>query len=306
MHNLADCRIIMIQNALPKLLERSILYILKRDCPSMLEHHIDQAGFVPGKSTSRQLLRLRLSAEQAKKTRSPLTAVFLDIRKAFDTIPIKWLLKIAKIKAANLKSDSALSVVSLLERWYSTPMFVRTGREEDPVGISRAVKGVPQGGVLSPWLFNLGLDTLLCSLQEVQESHGIQTMAFADDLCILGKDEESLQKSIDLCENWIACWGGSFAPGKCESVNFVGSKHHCLGRVIDERGLAANRLSFEEAPLQSLFKPRKGLTTELLCQAEQSLNWSTILYSCEVFPLSEEDLKNFQRSSLPFAERGWA
>eukprot|EP00917_Polyrhabdina_sp_WS-2016_P030843 GHVP01065739.1.p2 GENE.GHVP01065739.1~~GHVP01065739.1.p2 ORF type:complete len:168 (-),score=28.55 GHVP01065739.1:1349-1852(-) len=167
-------------------------------------------------------------------------------------------------------------------------MLVRTGRSEETTEFSRAAKGVPQGGVLSPWLFNLGLDTLLFSLQEMQEHHEIQTFAFADDLCLLGSNEESLQKCIDVCENWIACWGGSFAPNKCEVMNFVGTNQlslqihgskitnstaaKYLGRVIDERGLAANRKHFDEAPLQALFKPRKGLTTDLLCQAEQALN----------------------------------
>eukprot|EP00917_Polyrhabdina_sp_WS-2016_P007910 GHVP01017700.1.p1 GENE.GHVP01017700.1~~GHVP01017700.1.p1 ORF type:complete len:611 (-),score=96.34 GHVP01017700.1:1993-3825(-) len=312
-NELKDSRIIMIQNALPKLLERTILYIMERDCPGMLQHHSDQAGFVKGKSTTRQLLRLRLNVDQAKRRREPFFAALLDIRKAFDTIPVKWLLEQARKRAVELGSPIANSVITLLENWYSTPMKIKDPNNDLSV---RVVKGVPQGGVLSPWLFNIGVDLLLQSLEEIHEESGTQTLAFADDLCLLGSKPESLQKLLNRCEAWISGWGGRFAPNKCEVINFVGVKNpqleihgqiikgtneegaKYLGRVINRRGLATPRDAFDDSPLISLFKPRKGLTTDLLCIAEEALNWSTILYGCEVFPMNLEELSVYQRHSL--------
>ena len=49
------------------------------------------------------------------------------------------------------------------------------------ITISRTIpKGAPQGGVLSPFLWNLVLDAIL---QKFDKTNDLQ--AFADDLCLL-------------------------------------------------------------------------------------------------------------------------
>lgn len=55
-------------------------------------------------------------------------------------------------------------------------------------------RGCPQGGVLSPILWNIVVDSLICTLN----STGYNTEGFADDLVILliGKFKETLNDAI--------------------------------------------------------------------------------------------------------------
>ena len=74
--------------------------------------------------------------------------------------------------------------------------------------IRTIAKGAPQGGVLSPFLWNLVLDELLSMFAK---THDLQ--AFADDLCliIIGKDynmtKQETKKRMDIIENWCSSSG---------------------------------------------------------------------------------------------------
>ncbi|NWX25049.1 PO21 protein, partial [Aegotheles bennettii] len=72
--------------------------------------------------------------------------------------------------------------------------------QSDPIGIRIGVK---QGDPMSPLLFNLALDPLLCKLEE--EGNGFQhcarkvtTMAFADDLVLLSASWDGMARNIEI------------------------------------------------------------------------------------------------------------
>ena len=77
--------------------------------------------------------------------------------------------------------------------------------QSDPIGIRIGVK---QGDPMSPILFNLSVDALLCKLEE--EGSGFQhcskhitAMAFADNLVLLSGSWEGMQKNIEVLEVFV-------------------------------------------------------------------------------------------------------
>eukprot|EP00917_Polyrhabdina_sp_WS-2016_P014894 GHVP01032524.1.p1 GENE.GHVP01032524.1~~GHVP01032524.1.p1 ORF type:complete len:249 (+),score=33.13 GHVP01032524.1:274-1020(+) len=75
-------------------------------------------------------------------------------------------------------------------------------------------RGVPQGGILSPWLFNLVIDELLNSLEINQFS--VDILAFADDICVGGSSAVKIQETVNFIEEWLESSGMELAKNKCE------------------------------------------------------------------------------------------
>ncbi|NWR95726.1 PO21 protein, partial [Furnarius figulus] len=72
--------------------------------------------------------------------------------------------------------------------------------------------GVKQGDPMSPLLFSLTLDPLLCKLEDCgkgyhQGGHTITAMAFADDLVLLSGSWEGMKKNIEILEAFCQLTG---------------------------------------------------------------------------------------------------
>lgn len=97
------------------------------------------------------------------------------------------------------------------------------------------LKGVTQGSPLSPSLFNLAINGTVKELteEEVSKEFGftlmpelpnISALAFADDIAILGKDEESTQELINITINSFMAIGLNINPSKSKIINICDGK----------------------------------------------------------------------------------
>jgi len=153
-------RPITLLSALGKTLERIIIVRLK--------HHLEnnelipetQAGFRKNRSTQDQLFRITQDITVAFQRDQRVLATFFDIEKAFDKLWIEGL--ILKLKdALGLKSGTIAIILSFL-----TDRFVkfRVGKTlSTPLNLKA---GTPQGSILSPTLFNIGVSDIPQSLNE--------------------------------------------------------------------------------------------------------------------------------------------
>ncbi|NXF00481.1 PO21 protein, partial [Menura novaehollandiae] len=88
--------------------------------------------------------------------------------------------------------------------------YLKTKKEQtDPIKI---LTGVKQGDPMSPLLFNLGLDPLLCKLESQGKGYHqgkirITAMAFADDLVLLGDSWEGMCKTSRFLETFCDLTG---------------------------------------------------------------------------------------------------
>ena len=86
--------------------------------------------------------------------------------------------------------------------------------------------GLKQGEVMSPLLFSLFIEDLELFLQDDQccglsiDDITFILMLFADDMLILGKDRDDLQKSLDRLEYYCNKWGLEVNTEKTKVVVF--------------------------------------------------------------------------------------
>lgn len=146
----------------------------------------NQFGFRQGKSTEDAILYLTSKVYKALDDNKPCISVFVDLKKAFDTVCHRKLIK--KMKQMGLRGSAINLIKSYLE---GRSQFVDIdGIQSD---IRTVACGVPQGTVLGPILFVAYINDLLKS-----NSAG-SVISFADDTVIHYVDDswEALKQKIE-------------------------------------------------------------------------------------------------------------
>ncbi|KAL1446330.1 hypothetical protein WDU94_005475 [Cyamophila willieti] len=206
-------RPISLSSFLLKTLERLVDWRLGENLLSRHPHHPNQHAYQSGKSTESALSDLLEKIEPALKTQEIAMAAFLDIEGAFD----------------NTSTDAIMESVAkaddTVKRWVEHFLLTRTIYAElfSCKKVILATRGCPQGGVLSPRLWNLVADGLLTELNEL----GFYTLGYADDFVIVvrGKDKttltELLQYALSIVERWCLRKGLRVNPLKTTLVPFT-------------------------------------------------------------------------------------
>ena len=169
-----------------------------------------QYGFLPGRSTTLQLLKYIDFCTGAIVNNKHVDSVYLDFSKAFDSVPHRRLL--GKLESYGIRGP--------LLGWIRDFLSDRTQRvvingecsASDPV-----VSGVPQGSVLGPLLFVIYINDLPDMLNS-------PCLMFADDSKVfrtINSDEDmaALQKDLEALEEWSRTWLLRFHPGKCKVIS---------------------------------------------------------------------------------------
>ena len=133
---------------------------------------------------------------------SPVYACYIDASKAFDKVNHWFLLN--KLLDRNLPK----CIVRLLMMWFSTQTFiVHWGSSySSAFGVTN---GVRQGGILSPFFFNIYVDHLSTHLSSVKtgcfiNGECMNHLFYADDAVLLAPTPGSLQELIDICNDFAS------------------------------------------------------------------------------------------------------
>ena len=180
-----------------------------------------QSGFLPGDSTTNQLLRFTDDIGKALDLGKEIMVIFCDISRAFDRVWHEGLLyKLEKI-----------GIHGNLLRWFRSYLSDRKqrvvigGHKSDILTIKA---GVPQGSILGPLLF-------LVFINDIVDEIACNIRLFADDtsLYIVVEDEYAtsaiLNSDVDIIHAWSQQWLVTFNPKKTQCMTIskkVIKPHH--------------------------------------------------------------------------------
>ena len=150
------------ENFRPVSLLTVISKIYERNMHDQLSDHLDTcfhpflAAFRKGFGCQSTLLRLLEDSRKALDNREYVCAILMDLSKAFDCLSHGLL--IAKLKAYGLSEE----VVKLLDS-YLEDRFQQIRLGAHISSWEKLFKGVPQGSILEPLLFNVIINDILSS-----------------------------------------------------------------------------------------------------------------------------------------------
>ncbi|KAL3696387.1 hypothetical protein R1sor_010463 [Riccia sorocarpa] len=193
----ASYRTIMVASIFAKLYGRILEGHLSRWCEEKGVRAPAQVGFRRDHSTLDHSLTLRVILEEAKRSKKPFYALFVDFSKAFDTVSRKLLGD--RLRSLQVPAELLAAITVLYEK-------VLVKIKADDLGIESTL-GVIQGCPLSPTLFGLLIDVLYEYIREHDEGFALGTQSvsvllFADDVVLIANSESQLHRLVRLLETF--------------------------------------------------------------------------------------------------------
>ena len=175
-----------------------LLKILHKRMESTVERELpaNQAGFRKGRGTRDHIANLRWIMERQREYGQEVHLCFIDYSKAFDCINHSLMWK--TLKEMGIPTHLIMLLKSLYE---NQEAVVRT--EHGDTGKFRIGKGVRQGCILSPVLFNLYAERIIRMAELETADEGVKiagqilnNLRYADDTTLLAGRKEDLAELI--------------------------------------------------------------------------------------------------------------
>ncbi len=188
--NLTDSsnyRPVMQSSCLLKIIEIHILDTIAEKV-SISEH---QYGFRRGTSTSDACFILKEIMFNNSHTRDKALITFVDLSKAFDRVNHYILGN--KLLDENVPVDIILFLMHYLRNQAASVVWGEHHGHLHPVE-----KGVRQGGILSPLLFKIYINSILQTVSCMDEGclfgiNKVNVIAYADDICLIARTKEGME-----------------------------------------------------------------------------------------------------------------
>ena len=226
-----------------------------------------QAGFVVMHGCEYHIFTLLETLRDRVRHGQDTVLVFLDFKKAYDSVsqPLAWKV----LHKLGIPSE----FISLLESWTAqSRISLRMGgnlQKPFPQEL-----GVPQGGVLSPIIFNFFIEVLLRHVNAKAGEFGVElaavnaelagkdvppalrllALAYADDVVLICRDMASAQKALDMVQEWAADFGMTIGVGQGKTEAMLVSAGTVVQACADDvngmlkRGAVGVTASSDEDP----------------------------------------------------------
>ena len=182
---------------------------------------------------------------QARRNKKKLSVAWLDIRNAFGSVPHATILN--TLRHIGVPDD----LISLIMNAYTGA----SSTFKTPNGETRAIPiraGVKQGCPLSPILFNLCVELILRRVKDaasklksgncVHYGSPLSCLAYADDIVIVARSKEALQRLLDAASEAAHIIGFEFRPDKCASMSLTSTKHRATFVQTEDFTIQGNHI----------------------------------------------------------------
>ena len=256
-HQAKNYRPITLTSILCRIMER---IMKKRIMTHLIDNDIlieNQHGFTGKRSCLSNLLLTIEELTSIYDKGDPIDEIFLDLQKAFDSVPHQRLLY--KLQKIGINGE--------LLTWISSFLIGRQQRVAIDKSYSNwcnVKSGVPQGSVLGPILFIIYINDLPVDIKSY-------TSIFADDtklikgICSL-EDADELQEDLTALDEWAKIWKLRFNPTKCHVLH-IGRKNprylyhlngHMLPEVTSEKDLGVIINEDLKSEINTLYQAEKA------------------------------------------------
>ncbi len=169
-----------------------------------------QFGFIAGRSTTLQLLKVMDEWTEILDAGGTLDAVYMDFMKAFDKVPHRRLIQ-------KMKSYGISERITNWVRDFLSNRKQRVTVNGHTSSCHNVTSGIPQGSVLGPILFVLYINDMPSCVEAA-------AYLFADDTKIYKEirghnDRACMQKDLDSLQQWSDKWLLKFHPNKCKAMS---------------------------------------------------------------------------------------
>ena len=279
----------------------------------------EQAGFRSGRGTRDQLVNLRMILEKRRDMNITTHLCFIDYKKAFDCVNFK------KLFRTMIDMGFPEHLVGLIETLYKE----QRSAVKTPNGTTdwfHNGRGVRQGCILSPQLFNVYTEIILrIALREGEGinigGRRISNLRYADDTVLLADSQPELQDLLDRVRQVSEQYGlllnvkktkimisgkqTALANIRCDGDRLEQvSQYTYLGAEIHENAESEKdirkRLAMARTTLQSMthiWKDR-GISKTTKLRLLKALIWSIALYGCEGWTIKKADARRIEAFEL--------
>jgi len=280
----------------------------------------DQFGFRKGMGTREALAVMRTLSERNIEHNQDVYVCFIDYEKAFDRVEWTKLLEILRDLGADWKERRLIKAL-----YMGQTATVRT--ELGMAGPCSIGRGVRQGCLLSPLLFNIFAETMLKEAMEGLEEgvkiggHWIQAVRFADDQAMTANSAEGLQTIMTKLNEVVERYGMrinktktkvmKIGKGEYEQllINIDGQvleqvqQFKYLGSLLTEDGRSEKEVRVRIAMAKDAFNKHQKLFTgktnrNLKKRLIKTLVWSVLLYGSETWTLKKDDIKRLESCEM--------
>ena len=206
--NPGNYRPISLTCILCKVLESLVRDAIQSHMEDLKLYSTCQYGFRKNRSCTTQLLKVMDDFSNFSENGDTFDTIYLDFKKAFDTVPHERLL--TKLKAYGISGNLHSWIKSFLS---NRMQYVKVGTEtSETIGVT---SGIPQGSILGPILF-------LIFINDLPECVNSVCNIFADDTKIynVSKENKTIQEDLNSVLHWSYTWQLHFNMSKCKVIHY--------------------------------------------------------------------------------------
>ena len=306
--SLENLRPISLLNVDYKILTKTIANRLEKVLPKIINP--DQTGYVKGRYIGENVRLILDIMSYTDKTKVPGVALFIDFRKAFDTI--EWDFLIDTLDKFNFGPD----VRNWVKIFYNnvTSCVLNNGHASEFFTLER---GVRQGYPLSGLLFVIGIEVLANAIRNKNTIKGIKvgekeikTSLYADDTTVFVRDLDSIPELLALLNQFRNLSGLEINATKTEGMWLGSWKNNletpfgfrwprdpikALGIFFSYDSSKTTELNFTEK-IRNLEKTlnswkRRNLTLLGKINIVKTLGLSKLIYNTSVLVIPEQLIK---------------
>ena len=201
--------------ALLEVIYKLVSAVINNRLREKISFHDAIHGFRTKRGTGTALIEAKLRMQLTMRTRTPLFMIFLDLKKAYDTLDRTQAIRILEGYGVGPRLIQIIKNI-----WEGDTMVTKqAGYFGRPF---RAKRGVRQGDILSPMIFNIMMDAVIRYWESEEQEENRNVQFYADDGLLCGPEGPELQCALDFFATSFRSLGLEMNAKKTEYMVMTG------------------------------------------------------------------------------------